>query len=89
MYNPDNNDDNNKKKLKKILIRYYPPGIILKFEDNEKVEEEKSVDLLNINEKYFIFNFSTDIDYIVDQIIIKEPTSKSKRKTLEAIIKSK
>lgn len=49
--NEEHNNSNVNKKLKKILIRYYPPGIILKFEDNEKVEEEKSVDLLNINEK--------------------------------------
>lgn len=40
------------KKLDKILVRFFPPGIILDLKDNEGMIEKKSIDLLNLSEKY-------------------------------------
>lgn len=45
-----------KKRLHRILIRFYPPGIILEFIDSEGIVENKSIDLLNLSEKYFLSN---------------------------------
>lgn len=39
-------------KLKKFLLRYYPPGIILEYVRNNGEAETKSIDLLNLTEKY-------------------------------------
>ena len=70
------------KRLHRILIRFYPPGIILEFIDTEGIIENKSIDLLNLSE-------NSDIDFLVDQIVDKEPLTKKKRKDLEKVIKSK
>lgn len=70
------------KKLHRILIRFYPPGIILEFIDTAGVIDNKSIDLLNLSE-------NSDIDYLVEQIIDKEPLTKKKRKDIEKVIKSK
>lgn len=42
-------------KLKKFLLRYYPPGIILEYVRNNGEAETKSIDLLNLTEKYARF----------------------------------
>ena len=47
-----NNKD--KKTLQRILVRFYPPGIILEFMESEGVVENKSIDLLNLTEKYLL-----------------------------------
>ncbi len=41
-----------KKTLQRILVRFYPPGIILEFIDSAGLVENKSIDLLNLSEKY-------------------------------------
>jgi hypothetical protein len=43
-----------KKSLQRILVRFYPPGIILEFMESEGVVENKSIDLLNLTEKYLV-----------------------------------
>jgi dynein assembly factor with WDR repeat domains 1 len=50
-------DAKSKKSLKRILIRFFPPGIILEFVDSDGVVENKSIDLLNLSEKYSIIKF--------------------------------
>lgn len=35
-------------KLKKLLLRYYPPGIILQYEDKDGSIKHKPIDLLEI-----------------------------------------
>lgn len=42
---------NNKKKLVRILVRFYPPGIILEFLVDNTFTENKTIDLLNLNDK--------------------------------------
>ena len=44
------------KRLHRILLRFFPPGIILEFIDSESNVENKSIDLLNLSEKYFLFH---------------------------------
>jgi len=46
-----------KKSLQRILVRFYPPGIILEFTDSESNVENKSIDLLNLSEKYIKSNY--------------------------------
>lgn len=41
-----------KKVLQRILVRFFPPGIILEFVDSEGIVENKSIDLLNLSQKY-------------------------------------
>lgn len=36
-------------KLRKLLLRYYPPGIILEYEDQEGALQQSSLDLLNLD----------------------------------------
>ena len=40
------------KKLDRILVRFFPPGIILEFKDYLGSIDTKSIDLLNLTEKY-------------------------------------
>ena len=40
-------------KLKRLLLRYYPPGIILEYTRKNGEKETKSIDLLNLSNKYF------------------------------------
>ena len=40
------------KKLQRILVRFFPPGIILEFIDYAGFIENKSIDLLNLSEKF-------------------------------------
>ena len=47
-----------KKTLQRILVRFYPPGIILEFTDASQSVENKSIDLLNLSEKYIILKFT-------------------------------
>ena len=45
-----------KKSLQRILVRFFPPGIILEFVDSEGTVENKSIDLLNLSQKYKLKN---------------------------------
>ena len=58
--------DSFNKKLEKIQVRFFPPGLILEFKDGSGLIENKSIDLLNLNE-------NSDIDYLISQINKKEP----------------
>lgn len=40
---------NRSAKLKKLLLRYYPPGIILEYEDHTGAFQQSSLDLLNLD----------------------------------------
>ena len=68
------------KKLDKIQVRFFPPGIIFEFKDNLGIIDNKTIDLLNINE-------NTNIPSLVQEIIKKEPLTSKHAKTLEKVIK--
>merc|ERR1712164_34924 len=59
-------------KLKRFLLRYYPPGIILEYEQADELRN-KSIDLLNLSAE-------TDVELILDQIIQHEPLIKESRR---------
>merc|ERR1712159_706582 len=59
-------------KLKRFLLRYYPPGIILEYEQAQELRN-KSIDLLNLSAE-------TDVELILDQIIQHEPLIKESRR---------
>merc|ERR1712054_238694 len=61
-----------KMKLKRFLLRYYPPGIILEYEQADELRN-KSIDLLNLSGE-------TDVELILDQIIQHEPLIKESRR---------
>merc|ERR1711988_1838729 len=61
-----------KMKLKRFLLRYYPPGIILEYEQADELRN-KSIDLLNLSGE-------TDVELILDQIIQHEPLISDNRK---------
>ncbi|CAF4645033.1 unnamed protein product [Rotaria socialis] len=52
-------------RLKRFLLRYYPPGIILEYEQSN-VLKTKSIDLLDLKP-------DTDINSVVEEIVRKEP----------------
>merc|ERR1712070_946524 len=60
-------------KLKRFLLRYYPPGIILEYEQADELRN-KSIDLLNLSGE-------TDVELILDQIIQHEPLIKESRRS--------
>lgn len=60
-------------KLKRFLLRYYPPGIILEYQKSNGDQETKSIDLLNLSAE-------TDIDQLVNEIVLQEPIITEKRK---------
>merc|ERR1711981_443846 len=60
-------------KLKRFLLRYYPPGIILEYEQADELRN-KSIDLLNLSAE-------TDVELILDQIIQHEPLIKESRRS--------
>ena len=70
------------KKLDRILARFYPPGIILELSDDEDNIETKAIDLLNLTE-------NSDIPYLIQQIIEKEPITKKHISQLRTVIESK
>ena len=70
------------KKLDRILARFYPPGIILELSDDEDNIETKAIDLLNLTE-------NSDIQYLIQQIIEKEPIAKKHISQLRTVIESK
>lgn len=53
-------------KLTRYLLRYYPPGIIIEYEDENASIYHKSIDLLNLNRE-------TDLDFLASEIILEEP----------------
>merc|ERR1711981_356310 len=55
------------------LLRYYPPGIILEYEQADELRN-KSIDLLNLSAE-------TDVELILDQIIQHEPLIKESRRS--------
>merc|ERR1712179_165089 len=52
-------------KLRRFLLRYYPPGIILEYEQS-KVMKTKSIDLLDLQPE-------SDVSAIVHEIMTREP----------------
>jgi dynein assembly factor with WDR repeat domains 1 len=60
-------------KLKKFYLRYHPPGIILEYLKRNGVVETKCIDLLNLTPV-------TDIDRLIDQILLEEPLIQQSRK---------
>ena len=67
-------------KLKRFLLRYHPPGIILEYQRKSGELETKSIDLLNLT-------LETDIDRLIDQILLEEPLiSESRKPALKKLI---
>lgn len=67
-------------KLKRFLLRYHPPGIILEYLRKSGEIETKSIDLLNLTPE-------TDIDRLIDQILLEEPLiSESRKPALKKLI---
>jgi len=60
-------------KLRRFLLRYHPPGIILEYMRKNGEVETKSIDLLNLT-------LETDIDRLIDQILLEEPLISEARK---------
>jgi hypothetical protein len=69
------------RKLEKIMVRYFPPGLILEIKDSEGYMDNKSIDLLNLNE-------NSDILYLVQQINEKEPLTVKYKSKIEKVIES-
>ena len=69
------------RKLEKIMVRYFPPGLILEIKDSEGYLDNKSIDLLNLNE-------NSDIQYLVQQINEKEPLTVKYKSKIEKVIES-
>ena len=68
-------------KLENIEARYFPPGIILKISDTNKLKKI-SLDLYNLTE-------NSDIDYIVSQITQIKPLTLNYKSKLKEILESK
>ena len=60
-------------KLKRFLLRFHPPGIILEYLRSNGEIETKSIDLLNLAAE-------TDIDRLIEQILLEEPLISASRK---------
>jgi hypothetical protein len=69
------------RKLEKIMVRYFPPGLILEIKDSEGYMDNKSIDLLNLNE-------NSDVLYLVQQINEKEPLTVKYKSKIEKVIES-
>merc|ERR1712216_262540 len=66
-------------KLKRFLLRYYPPGIILEYEEYGEIRN-KSIDLLTLTPE-------TDVEVLVNQIVRHEPLiSEGRRAQLRKLI---
>jgi hypothetical protein len=63
------------------MVRYFPPGLILEIKDSEGYIDNKSIDLLNLNE-------NSDILYLVQQINEKEPLTVKYKSKIEKVIES-
>merc|ERR1719217_1874394 len=59
-------------KLKRFLLRYYPPGIILEYEQQAELRQ-KSIDLLTLTPE-------TDVEVLVNQIVRQETLISEHRK---------
>ena len=59
-------------KLKRFLLRYYPPGIILEYEQTGELRQ-KAVDLLTLSPE-------TDVEVLVNQIVWQEALISEQRK---------
>ena len=70
------------RRLEKIMVRFFPPGIILEFQDYEGNIDNKSIDLLNLSE-------NSDIPYLIQQITDKEPLTIKHKAKLQKVIESK
>ena len=70
------------RRLEKIMVRFFPPGIILEFQDYDGNIDNKSIDLLNLTE-------NSDVPYLIQQIIEKEPIAKKHISQLRTVIESK
>ena len=59
-------------KLKRFLLRYYPPGIILEYEQGGELRN-KPVDLLSLSP-------DSDVEALVDQVVRQEALVSESRK---------
>ena len=68
-------------RLKRFLLRYYPPGVILEYEQGGSVKT-KSIDLLDLKP-------DSDVDSVVDKVFAAEPLiTKSRLPQVQQLIQS-
>mmetsp|Transcript_24626 Transcript_24626/g.58582 ORF Transcript_24626/g.58582 Transcript_24626/m.58582 type:complete len:183 (-) Transcript_24626:1355-1903(-) len=66
-------------KLKKFLLRYYPPGIILEYEQEGR-RKQKNIDLLDLHQ-------GTDVEVVLSHMIREEPLlSEQRRPALRQLV---
>ena len=71
----------NGRKLSKMMARFFPPGLILEFKDNYDNIDNRTIDLINLNE-------NTDISYLIKDINEKEPLTRKNNDKIYKIIES-
>jgi dynein assembly factor with WDR repeat domains 1 len=62
-------------KLKKFLLRFYPPGIIMDYEDAHGVPQQKALDLLELD-------ITVNVEQVVTDLIASEPLLSEKRRPM-------
>jgi dynein assembly factor with WDR repeat domains 1 len=70
------------RKLEKLKVRYFPPGLLLEFIDEDGFVDNKSIDLLNLSQ-------NSDVQYLVEQINLKEPLTIKYKSKIQRVIESK
>ena len=66
-------------KIKRFLLRYYPPGIFIEYMKSNGDMLTKSIDLVQLSFEY-LFNFRTNVDELVEEIVMSEPIITEKQK---------
>lgn len=72
----------NGRKLSKMMARFFPPGLILEFKDNYDNIDNRTIDLINLNN-------NTDIPSLIKEINEKEPLTRKNNDKIEKILESK
>ena len=70
------------RKLSKMMARFFPPGLILEFKDNYDNIDNRTIDLINLNN-------NTDIPSLMKEINEKEPLTRKNNDKIEKILESK
>ncbi len=70
------------RKLSKMMARFFPPGLILEFKDNYDNIDNRTIDLINLNN-------NTDIPSLIKEINEKEPLTRKNNDKIEKILESK
>lgn len=70
------------RKLEELKVRYFPPGLLLEFIDEDGFVDNKSIDLLNLSQ-------NSDVQYLVEQINLKEPLTIKYKSKIQRVIESK